>query len=268
MFHLAAFYGSLAAGPVAVPALSDPALVLAPSGNGYLFQDPYDLVGAYPLGALLTDMYINSPTLNIINKPYIRPVHGAAAPAAYDQIALYKQFPIKMPALENVVPYATNSAAGPTATFCLFWVRVDGKDIPIPPGQRLKIHATATTAAVANKWTLMAVTLDTQLPGGTYLICGSEHVSATAIAHRVVFPNIPWRPGSLSMQSKTSQMDRALLDMVMGGYYSFKNTAVPQMEVLCTGTDASHDFWWEIVPINVPGIQAAGINQSLVGTAS
>lgn len=266
MFHLAAFTGSLAAGPVAVPALSDPALVLAPSGNGYQFQDPYDLIGAYALGALLTDCYINSPTLNIINKPYIRPVYGAANPASADQIASYQKFPVKLPALENVVPFATNSAAGPTQTNVLLWIRVDRQDIAIPPGQRLKIRMTSTTAAVANAWTLMAVTLDTQLPGGTYMIVGSEHVSTTAIAHRVVFPNIQWRPGSLSHTSKTHMQDFHLLEMQMGGYYTFKNTAVPQMEVLCGAADASHTFWWEIVPVSVPGIMAAGINQGIVAS--
>ncbi len=155
---------------------------------------------------------------------------------------------MNLPALEELQPSAVDDTnPGPTTGWFLMWLA--NALVPIPMGDILTARATATFAATANVWTLGTFTLETALPSGLYALVGSEHISATAIAHRFQIPNQVARPGALSHQANADLQDFRLLTRRLGEYGRFLNTAPPQIEVLCTGADASHEIYLQLIKI-------------------
>jgi hypothetical protein len=247
MHHLAAYQGSLVLNtPTQMTGLVDSVLTRSATSALYIFQQEMKLLAAVGMSVGMQRLYISSPTLRQINLPYLRPIIQAVKPASNSQVAWFADQPLTLPAQEEIGPVATtNTDPGPETGTALMWLadRVD----PIPPGDILTARATASFAAVANQWTLGSITFDTSLPPGLYALVGSEHISATAIAHRWQIPNQLWRPGSLSHQSVADLQDWRLLTRRLGAFGQFYNTAPPQLEILCTNTDASHEMYLQLV---------------------
>jgi hypothetical protein len=253
MFHLAAYAGNKGAVvDDSVPGVVDPALSRSATSNLYIFQQKLQLLAGVAMSATMARCKLSSPTLRQINTFYLRPTIAAQIPASLAIVDWYGDQPVMLPSLEEVGPLITNTSAANEQTTVLIWIATSVD--PVPPGQIIHARATSTTAAVANTWTTMSFTLEQSLPTGTYAIVGSEHISAHGIAHRVVFPNMIFRPGSLSHQSVNDIQDIRLLTRRLGSYGTFVNTAPPLVDVFCSAADASHEFYFQLVPIglNVP----------------
>lgn len=247
MFHLAAYQGSLVLNTeTAMTGLVDAVLTRSATSALYVFQQQMKLLAAVGMSVGMTRVYMSSPSLRQINLPYMRPIIAAVKPASGSEICWLADQPLTLPAFEEIGPVAVSTTnPGPETGTLLAWL---GDMIqPIPPGDILTARGTASFAAVANTWTLGSFTLDTSLPPGVYALVGSEHISATAIAHRWQIPGQLWRPGSMSHQATSDRQDWRLATRRLGMYGSFQNTAPPQLEVLCTSTDASHEVYLQLV---------------------
>ncbi len=105
----------------------------------------------------------------------------------------------------------------------------------------------APSAAVAT-WTQLVISFD-QLPEGEYIVCGMEHVSATCLGARLVFPGSPWRPGTLGQSSLTNQNHAVFYDDRLGVFGRFNAFAPPTVEVFCTAADASHTGFLRVLRV-------------------
>lgn len=247
MFHLAAYFlATSAAGDNNLAGLVDPVLTRSATSNLYIFQEPQQLVAAVPISLTQTRVKLSSPTLRQINFPFLRPIVQSTLPTADRNPVWFADQPLRLPALEEIGPVTTITAAGPEPSFCLLWITRGLQ--PAPAGQPITVRATASTAAVANAWTLMSFTLDQSLPPGTYAVVGSECISTTGVAHRLAFPNQLVRPGSLSQNAIGNEQNWRFMSRRLGLYGSFLNTAPPLLEVLCTAADASHELYLTLVP--------------------
>jgi hypothetical protein len=249
MFHLAAYTGSLVLNTETnMSGLVDAALTRSATSSVYVLQKRMMLLAGVFMSVGMVRGRLQSPSLRQINPPYLHPIIRAAIPASNSQVAWFIDQPLLLPALEEITPSAvSNTNPGPETGFCLLWLAEQVR--PIPPGDILTCRATATFAATANVWTLGSFTLETALPSGAYALVGSEHISATAIAHRFQIPSQVYRPGNLSHQANADLQDVRLQSRRLGNYGNFLNTAPPQLEVLCTGADASHEIYLQLVKI-------------------
>lgn len=250
MFHLAAYTASatLAANPNTMTGLVDPVLTRSATSALYILAKRMQLIWALGISTSIARVQLSSPTLRQVNMPYIRPINVGARPVSFIQPAWYGDQPLWLPALEEVGPLETITAAGPETSW--FVLAMTEGLMPIPTGPVITARATATFAATAGLWTLGSFTFETALPSGNYALVGSEHISATAVAHRWAIPNQLYRPGSLSHQANGDVQDFRLMTRRMGLWGTFLNTAPPQLEVLCTGADAAHEIYMQLIPIS------------------
>jgi hypothetical protein len=249
MFHLAAYsLATSAAGQNQLAGLVDPVLTRSATSNLYILNDVMQLVAAAVISPTAVSAFLQSPTLRQISNPFLRPVIGAQEPADLSEVAWFGDQPFRLPKLEELGPVVTITAAGPETSYCLLWLSKLME--PVPAGQIITVHATATTTAVASAWTMMSFTLDQSLPSGMYAVVGTEHISATGVAHRLAFPNQLYRPGSMSHQLFTDRQDTRLMTRRLGLYGQFLNTAPPLLEVLCFAADATHDLYMQLVPMS------------------
>lgn len=189
-----------------------------------------------------------TPSLRQITTPYIRPVEGNLTPGSRPGVADYRLSPLRLKALEEIQVEAFQDGAG-AANGCVVAVIGDGPIIPAPMGDPYKMRGTATTAAVANSWTLLAPTWQDALPAGLYACIGFECISATAKAARLIFEEQPWRPGSVSMNDPENFTHPMFVNGGLGVLGRFTANRMPNIEVLCNTTDSSHEFYLDFVKI-------------------
>lgn len=244
MFHLAA-YMSTALSTVAdldIPALTDDVLTI--QNSHFVFQQPMQLIAAAAMSATLTRAKLASPSMRQIASPYIRPIIGAAKPATNPNMLILDQAPFIIPPFEEVQLQATSGIAMGNETFTgLVWL---ADQITAPPvGNWIPLRWTSTTPAVANAWTSLVITFSDTLPSGIYTAVFSEVKSAQAQAHRWIFSNQVWRPGFLSYTNLTDRQPYAISKGQLGRMGSFRSNDLPRVQVLCNGTDASHEgYLW------------------------
>lgn len=87
------------------------------------------------------------------------------------------------------------------------------------------------------------------LPKGRYAVVGSECISTTAIAHRWIFDNQSFRPGALSSGAIGERTHRLFYDGSLGTWGTFISQVPPRIEVLCSGADADHTIFLQVVRI-------------------
>lgn len=251
MIHLAAYTAAAAAvasNPNAMTGLVDPVLTRSATSSLYILPQRMQLLAAVAMSTTIARLRVNSPTLRQITSPYIRPIILSARPTSNAQVAWYGDQPLMLPALEELQPTIDITAAGPEVSWFLLWLA--DQVVPIPQGPIIKCRLTSVTAAGVGIWTLLATTFETSLPSGLYAIVGSEHISTTAVAHRFAIPNQLLRPGSMSHQANGDIQDMRLMTRRLGTYGTFLNTAPPQVEVLCTAADASHEIYMDVIPLS------------------
>lgn len=245
--HLAAYQVLTVANTMTnLAGLVDQVLTRSQTSNVYLLPTKMQCMAGVGMGATLSRLQMTSPTLRQVNILNFRPPIPALQPASNSQVMWYGDQPLMLPALEELQPAALDTGAE-VVTF-LLWLA--DTVMPVPPGQILKIRATSTTHAVANTWTLLQMTLDNALPAGQYALVGSEHISATGIAHRWQIPGQLLRPGVMSHQALSDIQDVRFAQRRLGTFGNFVQTALPQPEVLCTAADVTHELYLDIVPLN------------------
>lgn len=119
--------------------------------------------------------------------------------------------------------------------------------IGIPPRAQW-VQGAGGTAAVANTWTKSAMTWSQTFDYNRfYRIYGLVAYSATGYAVRLFFkgssPSVGWAPG-------IPMGDTAILSLpIFGDFGSFRGDQAPDVEVLCSGTDAAQYIDMLVAPV-------------------
>ena len=249
MFHLTGYSSSVTLPTnVALAGLVDPALSRAVTSSAYVFAERLRLYAGIYIAAGATRARINSPTLRQVNPPFLRPVNRGAGVLAGFEIPWFGDQPLWLPAQEEVAPEVSGDTAVAERATVLLWLSPGIQ--PVPAGQIITLRGTAAITAVANAWTLGAITFDQALPSRQYAVVGGECIGATVLGFRLAFPNQLYRPGSLGAAALTSVIDWRLMTRRMGLWGRFLNTAPPQLEILCTAADATQEVYLQIVPLS------------------
>lgn len=250
MFHTLAYTANFAATTTLgnLPAITD--TVFQSRNNDYIMVDDFRLGLAYGLGATITELRFNWPSLIGFgyHQVYEYDYNGTTVSLPPDRPALvdYLSQPIIVPKDEQLDVQVTNAPGTTEQNTLLLTLFTPMHQFSIPTGvQRLTIRATyAFTPGAAYVWSgAQALTFETTFRGGWYQVVGLDVKDATSIAARLIFPKgTPYsgrilRPGVIT---RTSLGNRAA-DRFMGrlGVFGFFHSLeLPYIEVLPSSTAA------------------------------
>lgn len=244
--HLAAYTELIdATANIDVNFLTDDYLDLV--NNHARLRSPMSLVAAWAGAPTLNRVRFDSPSIRLVGNPFIRPINQAILPTADPNLDDKTRNVFRFQVGEEIAMQATAAPAMTERFTGLIWLAE--RITPIPIGDIYCIRATSTTAAVANTWTTLTMTLDQALAPGAYALVGSEHQSTNAIAHRWVIPDRPWRPGFLSVTDVANRTHKLLYQYGLGEWGRFLNTSLPQPQALCNAADAAHVIFMHVVRV-------------------
>lgn len=240
-----AYTKSVSAGGTEVDttALSDPQM---PIINGH-FLPPTDLYLYYAVGVgvNMSRARLVSPSLRLPFIPYLWPLNTTTAANGVPDdanIADYRAHPFRLRMLEELECDTSQTDAGSQQmTVALFF---GDNNMSTPSGlDTFSLRCTASITATPYAWTSGSLTLGQSIPQGEYSVVGLQCITATGIAARLIFPGDPtigmWRPGCVTCPTAVSRPPFAGRKAQQGVLGKFRNTALPQLEVLCAAADTA-----------------------------
>lgn len=250
MFHLLAYKYSAASTQtlVDVPIVAD--TIISNRNSHAILTDPFNLVMAYGLGSVLTELRANWPTLNAYGYHQFWPLdqQGTTAPVVPDRPALidYWSQPMVVPLDEELAIQASMNPATTEVDTLFLWLATPNHQLTLPTGvQRLTIKWTASyTPGTAYTWTgVETMTFETTFRGGWYVVVGLSFEDPKALCGRLIFPKgTPYagrvlRPGCLGMNAYGNRPAERFMGRV-GPWGAFNSFELPGIEFLTTDTSA------------------------------
>lgn len=219
-----------------------------PIQNGHYFPwMPFNFYGGWMSGTLLSAVQLVTPQTRQIVPPRLYPINQTTAPPDRPHMFDRRGNPFTLNQAEEVsIQFNLGGAANALAYAIMF---VGTSLDPIPSGNIYTLHGTATTTAVANAWTQINPVYDQAIPNGTYVVISTQHQSAGAIAHRLIFKDQILRPGMLSLTSLGNIGWPEFNQGGMGKMGQFTTTTYPNWEVLCSTADTAHDVLFNMIRI-------------------
>lgn len=248
MFHLSAFYASVAASQTnsLLPAVQDGAFTI--SNQRLLLPQSMRVDRAFLFGLGVTEGRINVPSLRAISLPRVYPVDKNAAPTNDPFVVNMRQRGCKLLQTEGIgFEASTDATAGPNGTFGLLWMYPSFQG-PMT-GDVITCKATATVVSSAGVWTAGSITLEQDLPSGTYQMIGADAWGTNVAAVRFRFPGQFLMPGILAQQAAGEFVGDNQRFGQMGPFGSFTNTQVPTIEVLGTGATSAITLYIDLIKI-------------------
>ena len=246
--HLCAFYNSALGTTVDTdtPALTDSILYI--QNSHFLPQTPIYCYAAYAISATLIRAKLTTPKIRQINPVYIRPIDfGAAVPSANPNLDIKTKSPFLLQQLEEVQVLATAAPATTEPFVALLWL-MDTLMTPPALGDVYTVRWTSIVATVAYTWTNIAPgTFEQILPFGQYTIIDAEYFAANAFAHRYIFDQQYYRPGTLGFANNRSRLPYQFYFGALGNWGTFRTTNLPRQEILSTLATSSHEGYYHVV---------------------
>lgn len=208
-------------------------------------RTPMNLYAAAAMSASLNRVRIDSPSIRLVGNPFIRPIMQNVTPDPDPDLMDITRNPFKLQVGEEIALQATAAPAMTERFTGLLWL-ASGLTA-VPAGDVYPVRWQSTTAATANAWSTLVMTLDQAIAPGDYAMVGSEHQSTNAIAHRWIVPDRPNRPGFLSTTDVANRTHKLLYQYGLGQWGRFPNTSLPQPQVLCNAADNAHVGWLYLI---------------------
>lgn len=213
----------------------------------FMPPNDYSIYAGVALGTNLQRVRVTTPKIRQVSPVFIKPLQPTLIGANDPNHFLLDRAPLRVRGQEEIVIEAIQNSGGAqrvTIVACL------GMNLQaIPAGDIYVIRATSTTACVANTWTQITYTLDSQLPQGRYAIVLIEHSSAAGQCIRGIFDNQFHRPGVPSGASVLHRLPYWWYEYSMGVMGYFVTYSLPRLEVLANGTDNAHEIYFHVIPL-------------------
>lgn len=247
-FHLAAFFGSVAASQTDLPIspVVDPSLTT--NANGMLLPEPMRIGMVYASGLGLTQARISVPSLRIVSQPRINPVNHALYPIDDAPIIRYREQGPRILRSETFAFQATTDVtAGPNATYGMCWIYAGPRRVQ--SGDITTVRASSTIVAVTGTWVLGSLSMEQDLPAGRYAIVGADVTAANCIAMRFAFAGGGYRPGLLCQQNPGEFFLDTFRMGNCGVFGEFENSLPPQIDILGTSGSITLAVFLDIIKI-------------------
>jgi hypothetical protein len=256
MFHFLAFGGLKTDSTLneAAPGVVDQGWTLN-AQNRYIFPSRMKVFAAGAMNDTITRARINAPSLRNTGLPEIYPTTVSDDPAALPLVAYFDQDGPEVQATEAVGIDTSNGAS--TVDRIHAWMCVRERKFPLPSGRRLTIVGTSTQTLLLDAWTAGTITLDQDLPFGTYAVIGMACVCNDAWGARLVFPGYTnWRPGIPNAMAYAGQdVGQLFRSGRQGMWGQFVSTQPPQLELIGNAAGAeTATVFLDLVAVSVPTV--------------
>ncbi|MGB9740127.1 hypothetical protein [Chloroflexus sp.] len=208
---------------------------------------PY-IGGLYGVGANLTAVRVDSPSLRRVSPVDISYIDAAAEPSSPGTFEDRFTSPIPVVSYEPLRALTSNNASsGTTRVSVLTWL-TDGPQVPVS-GDIYTVMATSSTTLTAYAWTNGALTFSQVLPAGRYQVVGMVAQSAGLIAARLLFVGGKWRPGCLCRDSVSDVSPSVFRFGRLGVWGEFNHDAPPTVDFLSSSADSSEIVWLDLIKV-------------------
>lgn len=252
VFHLLAWGGtnSSTAGVTAqdLTAFTDPEF--STRNNHYLFSEKYNILADALFGSTVSRGRILCPTFNSVTAFNVWPINESTIPASPPRLDMWFKYPVPLPMNEEV--QAVVDATG-VDTFTFFaqiappeWMQ----PVPqgMPPVPIFEMRFTCTPTFTTGNWsTLVNMSFEQSLRGGTYAVCGLQLQGTRLLAGRIVFPQNKYvsgrrlRPGVIAnalIGDEPAAFGQAG-PLVYGEFGRFSTAELPQLEATGLGSSTA-----------------------------
>lgn len=229
-----------------VAALADPHVRVI--GDDVIVPDDLNyLASAYQVGLNATRASVVSPSIRRRYPFELTPLDANANPANH---FIFQPFstPIQLDGSEALNFQVAENAAGSNRNTGLLWLS-DGPFTPVTGSEIFTIRATGATTLGTYAWTNCALTFNDTLPAGEYAVVGMQATSAGALAARLVFTGIPWRPGVICTTVSTNVGNPLFRYGNMGVFGTFAHNTPPTVDFLSLSADTSQTVFLDLVMI-------------------
>jgi len=192
-----------------------------------------------------------SPSLRGIGRYMIHPLNGGVdadiEPDADPKVIDLRASPVPLVVNEQLNAEVNSD---PTAAEGQ-WVVLLLSDGPITPvtGDIRTVRATAAITLTAGQWTNGNITLDEDLPVGTYQVVGMRALSAGLVAARLVFRGGAWRPGCLGCDDPQDNSHPIFRYGQLGVWGEFPHNVVPSVDFLSITADTAEELFLDLIKV-------------------
>jgi|ERR1700722_1806138 len=252
MFHTSAFSSTITNAGTLQQLTEIPDSILPASGAGLLSSRLAFLMALAAAGTSLTRAQFQAPSLRDYGNVDLLPINIGTAFESPPRVDDFSRKMVPLAMSEEWDGFAAQNNGASSEIESLFAWSSDGNIDPFPPKKIVQIRWTAAITLIANKWSLIQVTLAQPLTAGQYALVGARCLSAGALAFRFVpsgssSGNV-FRPGGIAVQTE-DQLDHP--NQRKGGWgkwLDFTNTTIPQIEIFSLSADTSEEGIIDIVP--------------------
>ena len=189
------------------------------------------IVLAAALGATLSRAVLDSPEIRTISRHSITPLDVAAVPGDDLPINRLLDNPIPVKPGEALNALAQNTGGAASNKYVGVWLS-DGSVQPTTGANVRSVRGTTDFDAVAGEWSNGQITLETDLPAGTYAVVGFRAEAANGIFARLIFPRQGYRPMVMCAQNAGTWPPAVFRPGTMGAMGTFQNLTAPRLELL------------------------------------
>lgn len=197
---------------------------------------------------------MTSPTLDEIVRYDISPLNELdgsdvepGSPQAVDDL---RDNPLLLGVDEILQAEVLSTPAGNLMQWAFVWF-ADGPVRRASSGRGFTARATSSGTLTAEQWSLDTITLDENLPPGTYQVIGLRPVSAGMVAARVVFRTGNfYRPGALGCDAESDIQHPMFRHGGLGVWGEFPFTQIPAIEACSISGDSSQVYFLDLVRIS------------------
>ena len=229
----------------AIPPVADETVFIA--GNDLMVPAGHaNIVGATAVGTDLTRAVFDSPKIRTISRVDIAPIDTGSLPTdhMHREIPLMNPIPVEPGEALNVL--AQNSGGAVQRKVVGVWLS-DGPIQPVTGADMRTVRGTTNFNTVINSWASGQVTLDVDLPAGTYTVLGFRAYSAGLQLARLIFPQQGLRPMVIGNQSLDDDSGDVFRFGKLGALGQFQNFVPPKLECLSNTADANPTVFLDVV---------------------
>jgi len=201
------------------------------------------IIHACAVGAALSEVRINSPSLRAMYPFYVSPIETNNYISKNDVVIDLRNNPLELVIEESMNAEVTTTGASDPIIGLLM---ADAVPAPVT-GKIFSVKATSNTTLVPYQWTNCEIEFDVDIPAGEYDIVGFRAESNGAVLARIVFKGEAYRPGVFALQTDSSTNIKEFRNGNYGLFGSFKHNVKPSVEVLSRTADTSEIFYFDLI---------------------
>lgn len=215
------------------------------NNNGFLIGPENLVIGGTYYSAHGTRLRLQAPSLQVPDYPDLRAIMNARPSSSVKQRwDDFRAAPISLKQMESLLAYGVDDNSTTENSYVGIYL-CDKVPAPVAPTGRW-IHGTGSTTLTANAFTTCLISLDDQLPAGSYDVLAMRVQGASPVFARLALPGLGYRPGVPCVLDDLTDLPSPFNPGELGVLASFLNTTQISVEVFATAADTAQSVYFYV----------------------